>query len=98
MFIQQAFRVLAVPLTTQQQPTRLDSAIRMHYAAKAKTFETEVVKIHRIDVINPILVQDHTQAEILLSVEADTVSFFNAFTQSFFVDEETESMKIQIIR
>ena len=98
MFIQQPFRVLVSPIEAQQQPTRLDSAIRMHYTAKAREFSSDVVRIHRVDVLNPVLVGDSTQAEVMISVEADTIAFFNHFVQSFFVEEETDTLSIKILR
>ena len=98
MFMQQAFRVVATPVKAQQQPSLLDSALRMHYTAKAREYASDVVKVLRIDILTPVLVDATTQADIILSVEADTLSFFKSFTQSFFRDELTDSMDIRILR
>lgn len=98
MFIQQPFRIQAEPLIPQQVPVLMDNAIRMHFLNKAKEYSGDVVRIHRVELVNPVLVEDATQVEVMLSVEADTIEFFDMFIQSFIRDEETASMVIRPIR
>lgn len=94
MFVQQPFRVQAEPIMEQESPVLLDSAIRQHYISKGQEQSTSVLNVLRIDVVNPVLVGQATQVDVIVSVETDTVDFFNQFIHYFIEDEETDALRI----
>jgi hypothetical protein len=94
VFIQQPVRIQAQPRIAQEVPVLLDSAIRSYYSARAQEYSNDVVQILKIDVIDPVLLGASTQVYVVISVEAETITFFNQFIASFFRREETDAFVI----
>lgn len=94
MFFQQPFRVQASSIRPQEVLVNLESSLRQHYTTKAMEYNTNVARVLRVDVLNSTAVGSATQVDVVLSVEADTIDFFNQFVHSFITEEDTESMRI----
>lgn len=94
MFIQQPVRVRARPNQTQIAPALIDSFLERHYKTRAAELSSDVVRVVRLEFLSPVLNNQVTQVDMLVSVEAQSIDLFNYFLRSFVKKEEQEDFTV----